>query len=726
MPKIKIKEFKGIYSNVDENDLRLDIFKDSVNFRHEQGYASFELPYLKGYTLPNVNNYLTGWTGWQWETGTFVTLTNDPFNMESKVAHKYNILFLVAKKVVNNITHRLFWFQEYPNGTWYELSKYSEALPLNTTLDLINQTKSENNYSFNNSLISTSEEGQVFFKNERGILKIYLPHDCFWFGRLERSQTGAHWSGEPPIKITWNQFYIDRLTEPFNKDNLGTDYLTIIDPTTGGHIRQMEFPTCTPTRRLGYSYVLTLADTSTIRVKEVKVKWTYLGLDNGTRSWQYWKYKLTDQETNQAYQRPRESFDLSFAGLPGEPVLQDFLPDDSTMHIFPYSAISNKELAVFPEYADLLERADGVAFASIFPNTYSTISLVESTGVNPAYDLKLNQPHGSYGIEKVLFDGYSNDFRLKKGYTISEQGFSKATQSKFWLVFTQVLDEQEEIIVKTDRGEYTGNESKYSLKFVNAFPTRDGNRRLTRTRIYIKFNEDSDYEMVKDFQYLDEKTIDPANFYISNLDLSNIYLSQNIGYFFDEKYPQNYKIITGFRSATNENGIGLGIDTNDYINVYHSTVGGGNLQTNLILSSNLLPLKNISYVNSLVGVNGNILVITEQATHVIKADTVSNTIGFTILETLEIGTKNVFDTAVTNNQAILNTINGIVITDGFQKKIISEPINDVIKANYTNSRIVYNSILHELYYIPDWGTSNYYYRYRFEVNKWEKRQIGES
>ena len=60
MPKVKLKDLKGIYTNIDETDLPIDYAKDSTNFKFEDGSAHVNYPALELLKdapdlLPNYN-----------------------------------------------------------------------------------------------------------------------------------------------------------------------------------------------------------------------------------------------------------------------------------------------------------------------------------------------------------------------------------------------------------------------------------------------------------------------------------------------------------------------------------------------------------------------------------------------------------------------------------------------------------------------------------------------
>src|SRR5574343_491935 len=232
MPKIKIKNWKGIYTNIDENDNSFEYAKASVNFKHSRGVLTFEDRNLSEYELPEIDSSLSSYN-WEWETGIYCTLLNDPFK-ELPTAKKYNCLVVIAKAEDSGTYHRLIYLKNLTDDSiWYELSKQGNADGLDIFIPNHNGSG-----SFEGSYFSTTIDGEAFFRVEDGKLKIFLPHDAFWVGRLERQ---LHYKASPLGYLDPNQWYIDRLVEPFDSDNLTIISENFIPPTitTGNPITEL-------------------------------------------------------------------------------------------------------------------------------------------------------------------------------------------------------------------------------------------------------------------------------------------------------------------------------------------------------------------------------------------------------------------------------------------------------------------------------------------------------
>lgn len=701
MPKLKINKFDGLYTNIDENDTRLEIFRESINFKHENGYAEIEPRHLSEYALPNIEAHLGGTLGqgWTWERGTYVIITNDPLS-ENLTPAKYEVLFLVAKKVEGSTTHRLFWFKELPSGEWYELSKNGNY----ANLFLVNH----NGVNFDDSLVSTTKEGEVFFRHEGGVLKIHLPHDTFWFGRIERTIYGTDITAP-----TLNQFYLDRLVEPFDKDNLGTDFVTTVG-SNGETVPVRSQPICAAGRRLGIAAEPSVVDTQAEVVDESEVDFVYQGTFEAFGiNWH--KFQVADKETGKLYPRLRETIQVQYEGSDSTTGTIP-LPYDSFTHVFP-EKFGTTQMMLFEEYMTAYQFADGSSLGTVFSTTEGFPVIEGHSG--QTWHWHLEEPTTVRIIEISTFNSKNDSPGYSKigGGTVADIGFSN-TKTNYELIATQVLDDKEEIIVWRYTADVDTSETKYALKIEWNYPCIDINHRLTRTRFYIKFAGDTDYELIKDINYLDPNLGVVSTFYITESSLLGITLSQNIGFLFDSEKAEDYEIITGFKSYAVENGIGIGLSINDYVNVYHSTVGGGVLMSDLIYTANILPLPNLSFVNAVASVNGTIAAISDKSTFIIKADEVSGQLAFTINDTMEYGVKNIRDVASIQNGILIHTRNGIFFTNGFDKELLSEPINNIIEQHYDTGRIEYNSHLHEIYYID--GVFDFFYRFRMKRGKWEK------
>ena len=686
MPKFKIKDIEGIYTNADQNDLKPELVKTSVNFRHKKGYVEFdprELAVLPG--IPNLNTAYPG-QGFTWETGIYCTLTNDPFADDTGPT-EYNILVLVAHNSAD-VKARRIWLKETDNNNpWKELSEEADSnIPL-----------SETNFS-------TSQAGDTFFQIENGILKIYMPHNCFWVGYLDRNvRKGFDY-------LDHTGWYIDVLVEPFDWANQ-TVWLNgkitgqVVDTVPPGTPGDKVF--CGPNRRFGFKYILEYIENQTFNVDERELTMSkdatgsnwYKIEGQHLFSYKLFLYRFYDAETNEPVYRTWEN------GVIWEDT-NNVVMDDYYWPI--YEELSDADYYILPLNMVNELKPSGTVWKAIA--TLGTYSVENSP-------LLFGR---GWRIKKTTFDAQTWLY-TGEPTTIEDSGFTAATDSKFSLITTAVLDDREEIII--DYGVYdanfVGSPVKFAIKVKDIYAPIDINKRVTRFRIYHKvYNVDVDYTLHKEIDLYEGHKLYNASFYLSERTDTGILLASNIGFLYDEKNPGAYQILTGFRSFVTEAGISVGLPNDDQVRVYHSTLGAV-LMPDLIYDQNRLPITGISTLNAVVNVNGRFGAFTDTTLYIVQPNEIAEEMTFAIEDTIHLGVKNTKDVANVQGGALINTRNGIYLTNGSTTELISDPINNLVRDYYNTSRIFYNKFLHEVYWWPRTDSEDLY-RFRFEDKGWER------
>lgn len=690
MPKIKLNKFEGIYTNIDENDSRFDLFRESINFRHEYGFIQFEPRHLSSEELPPVDSDAGDAPGtWSWETGIYSIVTSDRLSYQA-TPQQWNILMLIAKKLDSGVYYRRIYYKVIDTTPWQDAIATS--------------------YYPDYSIFSTTKEGDVKIVADQGAIKIYMPHDCFWFGYLRRKRkTRWTYSLNKDENGAWQftddfgsfsqgyftGFYLDRLVEP-NSDALfeGDDIVALA---------------ALPTNSIGI-------DNDSMRLKVFVYPEMITGdtLDDATQ----YNYSLVQR---------------SYVGNEGH-----------FFHKFHFNILD--ESGNWDEKSRL-GGGDGTEFKEVWtgsgtiaPNggPYPTGENKLYNGVNAAHQLP--PTYRIPGTDTYTTQAYYDQENVV--YNDLVYYHERAEKNLFagptdWVV-TATLDETTEIVIAkgssgTDPETATSptDAEKYLLWFKYQIPYNI-NQRITRLSTYIreytwddektKWTPNTDYErahtetlIITDSTSNEEQVHLEAK--LSGSDFDGTTLSSQIGIIYE---AGDYNIITGFRDYARERGIGIGIDYEDYINIYYSVVGGGVLQSDLIYKANKLELPGISFVNALAPVNGNIAALTDVSTHIVKPDEIAGVLAFSILQSMNYGVKNFHDIAVIPGGFIMHTRTGIYFTNGYgQPDLISEPINDVVKANYSTGSIIYNPRLNELYYRP--SSNDDLYRFRFDRKIWELR-----
>lgn len=702
MPKLKIKNWKGLYTNIDENDSALDISRTSINFRYNRGYVQFENRELGEYALPVIDTAFG--IGWEWETGIYATLTNDPLDQDA-TATKYDCLILVAKQDDGSQYNRLIFLKDLTNDSiWYELSKEGNASTYINKFGVPDKFIGIENHDgaggFTNSYFSTTKEGKAYFREEAGHIKLFLPHDCFWIGRIERALRTPYanydFSDDPNI-LGW---YIDKLVENF--DPLMTVSTADIYPPLP--------------HRIAWRGGVSVSTDNVTRNKEINLG----SMDT---------HAPVNIEDGHSERTTIYSWTPIFKDG-GGPVPTTVVPYAESL----YSTLQNS-IFFYDSHVDYGAPAGLVAMPANFADYYETYNpstgvtipftdfatlqnnvTIEVLGSSTAYTLS-----GRNAWVMPLSAVSAHSWRYVGTVDTTTQGFDDG-EERFHMIITAVLDEREEVIVKALTQEIPDTiTGKWKIVITNAILLPKSNYRVTRLRYYVKTGFGTVYHLYKDIEFLDTSTTDTtterATFDIIEADNTAILLAQNIGLEPDEERWDSYKVIQGFRDFTTESGVSIGISNEDYSNIYYSVLGGGNLQPDLMYKQNILQVAGANIINAVAVINKELAALTDDTTYVIKVIESIGALVFTINTTLEFGVKDQFDTAQMQGGLAINTRHGIYTTTGMQSNLISDAIDDIVKANFSSSRIYYNKDLHELYYKI--SNTDDLYRFRFKDNVWE-------
>lgn len=687
MAKIPLKKFEGIYTNIDENDSSFEVFRESVNFRHEYGYMKFEPRYLSDIDMPPVDADAGDPPGtWDWETGIYSIVTTDPYAY-NLVPQQWNVLLLIAKKYSGGIYYRRIYYKVIDVTPWTDAVQDSD----------------HNNYD----MLATSRDGDVKIVPDQGAIKIYMPHDCFWFGYLKRKRRAifqyelatnedGNWefndTGHQHVLGVYQGFYLDRLVEPnSDADFQGSD----IYSDGGSPAEQIEI------------------NNTDMRLK-VFASTSFIAGDTMGDEEKY-TYNLTKRV---------------FAGRNG------------SYHIFYFQVLDKsgnwdgKTKLTSDNGYEFWEAATGEN--TITPNSGDYPNGDTRKYNNWAHQLPpgFRLPGTTTFTDRAYYDA-ENVIQTERIYYYDRAEKRLFAGPTDWVV-TATLDESSEIIVAHGSA---GNDpanplsptdsEKYMLQFKYSIPTNI-NKRITRLSTYIReyTYDDTDTKWVKNDDYerahvqsliVTDQSPDQdqaeLEVKLSGSEFDGITLSSAIGIIYE---TGDYNIITGFKDYAKEAGIGIGIDYTDYVNVYHSVVGGGVLQSDLIYKQNQLQLPGVSFINALAPANGIIAAMTDVSTHVIKPSEVSGVLAFSILQSMNYGVKNFRDVAVIPGGFLMHTKTGIYFSNGYgTPNLISQPINNIVKDYYDTGTIRYNPRLNELYYRP--STNDDLFRFRFDRKIWEKR-----
>lgn len=738
--KIKIKDFKGIYTNIDENDNRLELVRDSENFYHRRGYLEIDPRNLaEESNLPDPNNDFPLWD-WTFETGIYTTLSGDLLSTRTvPVPSKHDVLVLIAKTsetVSGELNYyRLVYLYDITNSEgWYEMSANGNGgivISGKSTIDLINHQSGLFNYGF----IHTTIDGKTHFQVEDGRLKIYMPHDTFWLGKIDRKlyvEDGSRrWpvtvNGEttyPYIDYEHDYWYLDRVVDEWKhtRQTINYDGVNIAQADlTGSHditlMRCAKYDSSNfDKRRLGIVFdVVPNTDTSHIvDAREVKMGDPHgyqIRAEDSLANIRCLRHQIWDGDTGLPVNNPS----LPYPVYPNIWLWKvdaarttGVGPGDWTFTAADYP---NIYIHVHPSLVDVFRLASGAAWSTLSSyeaktDNIGTVWRASVAGTYPA----------SSAFSISLEDFYNNTIEYGGDLEVGDIGWETG-ENKFSIVVTGVLDEREEIPM------YAHNfavevAAKYIIDIKNIRLPWDFNKRLTRIRFYHKLKDGADYEMVKDFDLLTaEDTI--KDFGFSAEDYEGTTLAQNIGFLWDYyEHPSDLQLVQGFKDFVTESGVSIGIANRDEVAIYYSTFGGGNLMPDLIYDDNRLPITGVAKLTAVANADGRLMAFTPNTSYVINAEEISGVLAFKIEDTVELGVKDKNDVANIQGGVVAHTQHGIYITNGYETQLISEPIDDIIIANYSTGRIFYNRYKHEVYYKPT--ASEDLYRFRLKDSVWER------
>lgn len=348
------------------------------------------------------------------------------------------------------------------------------------------------------------------------------------------------------------------------------------------------------------------------------------------------------------------------------------------------------------------------AFVSIY-----TLGLVLPDGWNTLIGYAL----GNLFIPDPVFQWRFQD------EAISETTGFEATRVDFLL--TAILDEKAEIPIssKIVQKDSTVTDTYYGIKLT---VTKPAHSRLTGLRLYAKEKLEVDTEKYEDLDYEEIKFIDltkdspELTNTVARYSFTGVFLSQQIGIFYD---PDTYKIIKGeIDQYVKVDGFGYHLHKG---NIFPSTLGAGQIQDQTPYLNEPLDLFQESKINFIANINNTLGVFTDQKLYFVGAETVGTAILYAIKDVTELGVRDYNDVIETPDGVLIHTRDGIFIANTNDRQSISEPIDDVVRANYETGAIAYSDINDQIYYFVG-NTAGDVYIFNTVKKNWSKVQIADS
>jgi hypothetical protein len=237
-------------------------------------------------------------------------------------------------------------------------------------------------------------------------------------------------------------------------------------------------------------------------------------------------------------------------------------------------------------------------------------------------------------------------------------------------------------------------------------------KEVTHIRVYLKELKDEDdksidFELFHEFNLLDAALKKDAD--LIRTDSTGIVLTQMIGLFYDSQYTlldsaEDYASVGGMSFILNQ---GM---------VYPAAVGGGNVMTGVYYRQNMMNLSIGDPIVKIANINKQLALHTNYGVHMVVAEKIGGEYAYYTRQGLDLGIKDYGDIEETLEGAIINTAQGIFMTDGYKKTLLSEPINNIVEENFPHSSIFLNRQWKELYF----STGRVVWRMNMVTGAWDK------
>lgn len=728
MPQLKIKEFKGLATNYDQDDIDVAYFQTCKNFKNKNSYTKIDQTKLTklaqtantngipstGTTIPNPNNYYSNIHSgaetitWVWETGITALMTEDKF---AKIPYTDQdwVTILIAKGTgTSGDFYRQVWMKEDGSNNWYNMSAEGNYSPT------INSVAGD--LEISDSFYLTDVPGTTILKIQGGKVLIYMPHDSFILSKMNRTFEGpSNWI------TSYVGYHIDRLSEPITDLDLGNtelgDGTPVLSLKSGRRLGcriNLQAVNFSAMPQKTKSATLVLGQYTTAGPLNIPPKMQYAHFEDASGKPVSTIFPLfqaalkivatENSSTNQEFILGEEHIDGSYTG-------RFLVSTDAPTGVFAFTDIATPSVGwgnpPFNAFAPQIEGLNSCRIPSPWGSACDT-------------------------YYRCAWYAADNDDYAAATWTVADgstTGFEHVYE-KAYVVVTGVLDEESEIIIGTTSLDLTAiTEERFGIRS-NLLLADYSNKRLTRINIYLKFVDAvthevlSDYELIQTYNLLNKgKEVwaiadGSSDSYWSETDLDGTLLSQNIAFTLDEKKFYQYNVLTGFSNIATIDGISIATIPGDSANFYYSVVGAGVMQPNLIYRANLLkdiPLSNITGVST---GNGFFIIFSKTSTYIMKVTPAGTVAAFSPINTLEEGAANpdAIDSMV--GGALAAGLNGIHFLDGYKAMSLSLQIDNLIEGLENTAKLYYNEKDHYLLYTAT--SLPYILRYRFIDESWEQ------
>lgn len=671
MTSISAKEFKGLYTNIDQNKLPLEYQSEVLNAVLKSG--NIETNVLTVTETPIPQGVLDLAAGFSLESVTFATIGQDRQNKQFNSNESSSVIVYIYRRQDTKDRFR-FILQEGASVTalWKESSAY-QYLALQ---------------DFEFPLMPRQASQKVYSLNEDGCLKLVTPYMAYEVSSMSRR---VYRSGTMTADLV-EGYYIYRLSTDYFMRNEGLSFT--VERTTDY-----------------YSQEQSKTEFTIGTVERVNTTLWHIPLTLGESS-----YKIS--------LRLQEIDEIDYYDTENHPI---------------YRAIAYLEAALYDDSVTpaIESSLDGIIEVQLNGASFADIGY-------PPYMCRYYNDNGEqYPIPNDVMDAWGNEVNALIGTGIkfyrtgSITGSSMAPtpidfakRRNYQFIVTGIIQGMDEVVLARRYGlAYTLGASPDNgyLKFT--LTTGDAlSRAITQIRVYQKYAKQESAGWVNGMDYEQIYTADivadpitprgssPYIFGIEDKSPNGIYLVQTLGYFYDDtSYNENKKLET-YDFLNSVNGLTFaGTKTQ----LYRSITGSGIVQKNSFHRSTVVPIAGVNVIRSLNRLGNSIAIATQKDLVIMDFTDIQGELLASKKDTLPIVIEDRDDIVETGSDLIILCQRGIVVTNGYDMKTISEPINDrVLHATANSKKLLYDRYNNCLYLILESDTVSTLYRYDFTYEFW--------
>ena len=706
MPKIKIRNFKGLNTNYDSADIDTEFFIKYINICTKYGYIIPE-----GLSL-----------------SLFKTI-NDIVHIQE--------LYLDNDKLTNKLIGKGYWSRSESNYI-QNINKYLLIVTKEEILLYDNDDRlaiydyhDENPYIYDVKVINNKGKAKITINNKDIFIVRYISRYLRYFNK---SKTVIKFIIEKILPENKLNIDFGVFTKTYVNDNgkIFSDYVK--------KIYKLEKETSFPFKGL-HPYYNGVSKQS--HPESFNIVYNIGNTDEGGTDYYFFegkKYKLLSMGNNDINSF-NENLNLLGLGCPfsNEVGFIKYIVNGVIYyaiikeHLFKFvensifNNIKNSYLSS-PLYSDIYEW-DNTTLTWITNQTYYWGYKKDGSidyKIRDDYSLTANWILFSYAIIDDFINKLNSDVYLPKVnllFDIDAEGILLG--NKLEIVTTAIYDEENEIVVNY----WNKNISETLTKSVIELYWDDEdilgndlqllNNRINKLYFYFRLNSTDDFEQFHMIDFQSQYDDNQINMYLSLNTRTGVYLTQTIGYAYQ---PTDYgtnrcnKALIDPNSILEVNGIQMGLYGQ---NIVYPAVGRGRVLEDIYYKMNIVPdvegdwLVNIS--NTLGVYNKD-----KKELHILDVRNQENILLFYLKESIPYIINKYDDIIYTPLGVIMMTNKGIVLFDSKQNTLLSANINNLVEDEYQNSSIYYDIVNQQLHFI-----NTQWYKYDFQTQVWNEYQLPE-